>query len=235
MAAMRPWTLCLVPLFSLAACSRQTPPTPDPASTPVVANTQAASPGHSGHREPARGPEVGQPAPDFTLKDYEGKSYHLADLRGKTVVLEWFNPDCPFVKAAHSKGSLKELARTAASKQVVWLAINSSGPGKQGNGAERVAAGKAAFHLDHPILADENGQVGHLYGATNTPHMFVIDEKGALAYKGAIDNSPDGEGESPTGGKLVNYVQSALDSLAAGKPVEVKETRAYGCGVKYGS
>jgi len=185
--------------------------------------------------EPGAKAEVGKPAPDFTLQDYEGKSHHLADLRGKTVVLEWFNPDCPFVKASHTKGSLKDLSKRYEGKGIVWLGINSGAPGKQGHGKERVEAGKQAFGLSHPILADETGQVGHAYGATNTPHMYVIDAQGTLVYKGAIDNSPDGEGESPTGGKLVNYVEAALEELAAGKPVETKETKAYGCSVKYGS
>ncbi len=179
--------------------------------------------------------EVGKPAPDFTLTDYEGKSVHLADLRGKTVVLEWFNPDCPFVKASHGKGSLKGMAARWTEKGVVWLGIDSAAPGKQGHGAESVAAGKKAFEMSHPVLADESGKVGKLYGATNTPHMFVIDAQGTLRYRGAIDNSADGEGESPAGGKLVNYVGEALGAIAAGMPVDVKETKAYGCGVKYGS
>jgi peroxiredoxin len=179
--------------------------------------------------------EIGKPAPDFTLTDYEGKPVHLADLRGKTVVLEWFNPDCPFVKASHSKGSLKDAAKRNTAKGVVWLGVNSAASGKQGFSPERVAEGKKAFGLEHPILADTTGQVGKLYGATNTPHMYVIDVKGTLVYKGAIDNSPDGEGDSPTGGKLINYVDAALDDLAAGRPVATPDTKAYGCGVKYGS
>jgi peroxiredoxin len=183
----------------------------------------------------AAGAKVGEPAPDFTLTDYDGKSVHLADLKGKTVVLEWFNPDCPFVKASHTKGSLRDSAKRHAAEGVVWLGVNSSAAGKQGNAPDRVAAGKQAFGLDHPILADASGQVGHLYGATNTPHLYVIDPKGILVYRGAIDNSPDGEGDSPQGGKLINYVDTALSELAAGKPITTKQTEAYGCGVKYGS
>jgi peroxiredoxin len=160
---------------------------------------------------------------------------HLADLKGKTVVLEWFNPDCPFVKASHLKGSLRDSAKRHAAAGVVWLGVNSAAAGKQGNAPDRVAAGKQAFGLDHPILADATGQVGHLYGATNTPHLYVIDAKGILVYRGAIDNSPDGEGESAEGGKLINYVDTALSELAAGKPITTKETKAYGCSVKYGS
>ncbi len=196
--------------------------------------------GHGDHNAAPAHPEnaaaaIGKPAPDFTLKDYDGKEVHLADLKGKVVVLEWFNPECPFVKASHTKGSLKETAKKQTDKGVVWLGINSGGAGKQGNGAEAVNKGKAAFNLSHPILADESGAVGHLYGATNTPHIFIIDKNGVLVYRGAIDNSPDGEGESPTGGKLINYVDATLDDLAAGRPVGTAETRAYGCSVKYGS
>ena len=218
--------LLLVPVI-LAGCTSSATPesTAAPKPAPAAASTEAA-----GVKA-----EVGKPAPDFTLFDYDGKPFHLADLRGKTVVLEWFNPDCPFVKASHGKGSLKGMAARWTEKGVVWLAIDSAAPGKQGHGAERVAAGKKAFELSHPVLADESGKVGKLYGATNTPHMFVIDPQGVLQYRGAIDNSPDGEGDSPTGPKLINYVDAALEAITAGKPLEVKETKAYGCGVKYGS
>jgi peroxiredoxin len=208
-------------------CSQQTP-TPN-------AEKPAASAAPAAPAQAAAKAEVDQPAPDFTLTDYAGKTFHLADFKGKTVVLEWFNPDCPFVKASHGKGSLRTAAKRHTEKGIVWLGINSAAPGKQGNAPERVEAGKHAFGLEHPILKDETGAVGRMYGATNTPHMYVIDARGVLVYKGAIDNSPDGEGESPEGGKLVNHVDAALEDLAAGRPVKVKETKAYGCSVKYGS
>jgi peroxiredoxin len=234
MAAMTNRHLYPLVFVTVLGCNSATPTaSPEPKR---AAQTLAAAHGPvAAVAAAAAGPEVGKPAPDFTLTDYEGKAYHLADLRGKTVVLEWFNPDCPFVKASHTKGSLKGLAKRWTDKGVVWLAIDSSAPGKQGNLPEAVAAGKKAYGMEHPILADASGKVGRLYGATNTPHLYVIDAQGVLAYRGAIDNSPDGEGESPTGGKLINYVDAALEALTAGKPVETKETRAYGCGVKYGS
>ncbi len=177
---------------------------------------------------------IGAAAPDFALTDLDGKPVKLADYKGKTVVLEWFNPDCPFVKASHSKGSLVDTAKKQTAKGVVWLAINSGAPGKQGTGAQKNKDAAKAFGLTHPVLLDESGKVGKSYGATNTPHMFVIDKAGKLAYAGAIDNSPDGEGGSPTGGKLVNYVDAALEDLSAGRPVKTTTTKAYGCGVKYG-
>jgi peroxiredoxin len=182
----------------------------------------------------ARALQPGDAAPDFTLNDVDGKPVHLADFKGKVVVLEWFNPHCPFVKAAHTKGSLVGLAKKHAAEGVVWLAINSGAPGKQGAGAAASREGAQAFHLEHPILIDDSGKVGHAYGATNTPDLFVIDQGGKLAYSGAIDNSPDGEAESPQGGVLVNYVDQTLAALAAGKPVPAA-TKPYGCSVKYGN
>jgi peroxiredoxin len=195
-----------------------------PASAPAVAASPIAADAHA---------SIGHPAPDFTLTDLAGKPVSLHDYKGKRIVLEWFNPGCPFINMAHTKGSLKGMAARREAQGVVWLAINSGGEGKQGYGVEANNQGKAKFGLDHPILLDPTGAVGHAYGATNTPHMFVVDEAGTLVYRGAIDNSPDGEGETPTGGKLVNYVDAALDALAAKRDVEVKETKAYGCGVKF--
>jgi peroxiredoxin len=196
----------------------------------------------SAHVEPARvaegvvgKAEIGKPAPDFTLTDLDGRPFKLSDNKGKLVVLEWFNPECPFVNLTHTKGSLKGLAHAEAARGVVWVGINSAAPGKQGYGKEANKAGLARFGLDQPVLLDETGKVGHAYGAAHTPHLFVIDTSGVLAYAGAIDNSPDGEGESPTGGQLVNYVEQALDALRAGKPVPTPSTEAYGCSVKYGA
>ena len=181
------------------------------------------------------GVEPGAPASDFALKDLDGKTIHLADYKGKIVVLEWFNPECPYVRASHSKGSLVGLAKKYAAQGVVWLGVNSAAPGKQGAGAEKNRAAQKAFGMEHAILLDEGGQVGQAYGATNTPHLFVISKEGKVVYKGAIDNSPDGEGGSPEGGKLVNYVDRAMEDLAAGRSLRTPLTKAYGCSVKYGS
>jgi peroxiredoxin len=178
---------------------------------------------------------LGSLAPDFTLPDLEGKAVSLSAFRGKTVVLEWFNPDCPFVRASHSKGSLKDAAERHQKAGVVWLAINSAAPGKQGSGRETNVQGRDRFGIEHPILLDESGRIGKLYGAERTPQAYVIDPKGILVYRGAFDNSPDGEGESPTSGTLVRHVDVALAELAQGKPISLRETPAYGCSVKYGS
>jgi hypothetical protein len=117
----------------------------------------------------------------------------------------------------------------------VWLAINSGAPGKQGNDPAVNKTAVETWKLSHPILRDEAGVVGKQYGATNTPNMFVIDKTGTVVYQGAIDNSPDGEGKTPEGGTLVNYVDAALADLAAGRPVAKPMTKPYGCSVKYGS
>jgi len=213
----------------LLACqnsSTQSSTAPQPAPTTQEKTVATAT-------EAPANAEVGKPAPDFTLADLDGKSVSLHDFKGKTVVIEWFNPKCPFIRLAHTKGSLKGMAARRTAQGIVWLAINSASEGKQGFGVDENKTGQTKFALSHPILLDPSGKVGHMYGATNTPHMYVIDAQGTLAYRGAIDNSPDAEGESPENGKLVNYVDAALDALAANKEIAVKETHAYGCSVKY--
>ena len=182
---------------------------------------------------PALAAEVGKPAPDFALPDLDGRTVRLSDHRGKMVVLEWFNPGCPFVAASHTRGSLVDAAARHRGEGVVWIAVNSAAPGKQGYGAEVNRAAARDWKMDHPVLLDESGEVGRAYGATNTPHMFVVDREGRLVYGGAIDNSPDGERGAPAGGVLVEYVSATLEDLGAGRPVRTPRTRAYGCSVKY--
>jgi peroxiredoxin len=231
-------TWSAVVLVALVACSKPPSASVEAASAePSTAAVEAkgSEPGAvAAQPVAATGPaQLGSPAPDFTLQDLDGKSVSLSEFRGKLVVLEWFNPGCPFVRASHTVGSLKGLAAKHASEGVVWLAINSGGPGKQGNGAEANREGIAQFGLHHPVLVDESGKVGQLYGAERTPHMFVINPEGVLVYRGAIDNSPDGEGQSPEGGKLVNYVDGAIGAVKTGAKVSPAETKAYGCSVKY--
>ena len=182
---------------------------------------------------PALAADVGQAAPDFALPDLDGKIHRLSDLRGKVVVLEWFNPGCPYVVASHTKGSLVDAAARASRRGVVWLAVNSGAPGKQGHDVEENRAAAKAWSMPYPILRDETGAAGKAYGATNTPHLFVVDADGKLVYRGAVDNSPDAERGAPQGGVLVEYVFAALDDVAAGRPVRTPATKAYGCGVKY--
>jgi peroxiredoxin len=220
-------TLSLTALVVTTGCKKDPPPEASGASTTTIRGESVPAPSPVG---PA---EVGKPAPDFALADLDGKQHRLSQLKGHVVVLEWFNPGCPFVKRAHTKGSLKVAAKEHAKEGVVWLAVNSGAPGKEGHGADKNRDAAKAFAMDYPILLDESGEVGKAYGATNTPHMYVVDASGTLVYRGAIDNSPDGEGESASDGKLLSYVDEALASVAAGKPVATKETKAYGCSVKY--
>jgi peroxiredoxin len=211
------------------AASSVAPPAPAAEGAPAAADPAAASAASA-----QQGAQIGQAAPEFSLPDLDGKQVSLAQFKGKPVVLEWFNPGCPFVRASHTKGSLKTTAATESAKGVTWLAINSGGAGKQGAGAEASRKGTTEFAMQHPVLLDESGSVGKLYGAERTPQMYVINAEGVLVYRGAIDNAPDGEGQSPEGGgKLVNYVASALDAVRTGGAVATAETKPYGCTVKY--
>ncbi len=219
-------------VLGVASCDR---PQPGPAATSSAAVAAAAPSEVAAPTAPEGGgsASLGELAPAFELVDLDGKKVSLAEHRGKVVVLEWFNPECPFVKASHTKGSLKGAAARHRAGGGVWLAVNSGAAGKQGHGAAANRAGASALGVDYPILLDELGSVGKAYGAERTPHLFVIDRQGILVYAGAIDNSPDGEGESPAGGTLVRHVDDALAAVLAGKPVSVPETKPYGCAVKY--
>jgi hypothetical protein len=175
---------------------------------------------------------VGAPAPGFTLPDANGKPVHLADFKGKTVVLEWNNPGCPFVKKQYDTGNMQKAQASAAAQDVVWLTINSGAPGKQGHmdgeEAREFLADKGARPAAY--LLDPQGQVGRAYGARTTPHMFVINPAGSLVYAGAID---DTEGSDKQGVPVRNHVLAALTEMKAGQPVSVATSRPYGCSVKY--
>jgi len=174
---------------------------------------------------------VGEQAPDFTLTDTQGRTVSLSELRGKTVVLEWFNPGCPFVVAAHGdEGPLKSFASTMNSEDdVVWLAINSGAEGKQGYGIETNQSHRESWNLNYPVLMDTTGNVGRLYDAKTTPHMYVIDGEGVLRYAGALDNAP----LNKVDGSRVPYLESALTAVRQGQPPATPQTRPYGCSVKY--
>ncbi|MBK8229336.1 MAG: thioredoxin family protein [Candidatus Eisenbacteria bacterium] len=176
----------------------------------------------------AKEAEVGKKAPEFSLKDTDGKAHKLSDWSGKVVVLEWFNPDCPFVKAKHA--TTKQMAELYGKykDQLVWVAINSSADGKQGFGLERNQTARKEYAISYPILLDPEGTVGKLYGAKTTPHMMVIGTDGNLLYKGAYDDAG-----TPGSTPQVNYVDQALRELLGGKKVTVAETKPYGCSVKY--
>jgi peroxiredoxin len=220
-------------LLLAAACTTTADPPKGapPAAVPDPQGKAASTAAAPANAAPAGTAKIGQPAPDFSLPDLDGKTVRLADFKGKTVVLEWFNPGCPFVQQAHRKGALKGMAARHADKGIVWLAINSGAPGKQGHGKDTNVKAKADFGMTYPVLLDEDGAVGRAYGAKRTPHMVVIDPAGALVYAGAIDSTAGGEPEPDE--KVTNHVEVALDELARGKPISTPETEAYGCTVKY--
>ena len=175
--------------------------------------------------------KVGDKAPDFTLKGVDGKEVSLSAFKGKTVVLEWFNPGCPFVKRVHlENGPMPAMIKKHLASGGVWLAINSGAPGKQGTGAEANQQALKDYSISWPLLLDESGEVGKQYGAKKTPHMYVIDGSGTLVYAGGVDSTKGaGYGEEP----YTNYIQDALDAVAAGKKVAASSYPAWGCSVKY--
>jgi glutathione peroxidase-family protein len=174
---------------------------------------------------------VGGPAPDFTITDSDGKEQKLSSYAGKIVVLEWTNYDCPFVKKQYKTKNMQSLQKAYTKKGVVWLSVMSSAKGKQGYYEADAVNEKRKERGANPtaILLDRQGTVGQLYEAKTTPDMYVIDNKGVLAYEGAID---DASGVDEIPGKR-NYVREALDAVLAGKPVKTTYTKSYGCGVKY--
>ena len=181
----------------------------------------------------AADPSVGSPAPDFSAPDAKGKTHSLKDYKGKYVVLEWFNADCPFVKKHYGPGNMQKLQQEATSKGAVWLTVNSSAPGTEGHlTAESAAKTMAELKMNSSaLLLDPDGKVGKSYGAKNTPHMFVINPEGKLIYQGAIDSKPSPKSEDIA--SSTNYVQVALDEAMSGKPVSNASTKPYGCSVKY--
>ena len=178
-------------------------------------------------------PEVGQPAPAFTLTDSNGQSHSLSDFKGKFVVLEWLNHGCPFVKKHYDSGNMQNLQKEYTGKEVVWLSIASSAPGKQGHmsPAETNQAKEEKGSAATAVLLDEDGTVGQLYGAKVTPELYVINPEGDLIYAGAIDDKRSVDAADVEG--ATNYVKQALDEALAGQPVSNSKTEAYGCSVKY--
>jgi peroxiredoxin len=178
-------------------------------------------------------PRVGEPAPDFEGVDTRGEVHRLADYRGKIVVLEWTNHDCPFVRKHYGAGNMQAQQREAAAQDVVWLSVISSAPGKQGqvSPGEADALTRNRDAQPHAVILDPEGKIGHSYAAKTTPHMFIIDASGTLVYMGGIDSissaNPD---DIPA---ATQYVRVALQEMAAGKPVSSAVTKPYGCSVKY--
>ena len=176
--------------------------------------------------------ETGKPAPDFTGTDINGKTVKLSDYAGKIVVIESYNSDCPFDANHYKTGAMQELQKGMAAKGVVWLLVDSV---NKKNFSYRTPEQARKEFADQKMTAnawidDSSGVIGHLYGMETTPHMFVIDKTGALVYDGAIDDKPDTDHDP----KIArNYVREAVDDLIAGKPIEVSQTKPYGCAVHY--
>lgn len=198
----------------------------------------AAQPGHKENKEhkdkgeknkdAATGAKVGEPAPAFELKDTDGKAVKLSDYKGKIVVIDWVNPECPVCRGRYEAGSMQNLVKKYQGKDVVFLGINSGAAGKPGSGAEANNKARKDWKVEFPFLLDESGKVGHTYGAKTTPHCFVIDKTGTLVYNGAIDNgTPNKVGD-------VNYVEKAVDQVLKGETVSTATTTPFGCAVKYG-
>ena len=180
--------------------------------------------------------EIGQSAPAFTAQGADGKPINLADYKGKTVVLEWTNHDCPFVKKHYdNSGNIPRQQQEAAAKGVVWLQVISSAPGQQGqvDGATALKLNSSRQAKPAGIVLDPQGTVGKLYGAQTTPHIFIVDAQGKLAYKGGIDSIASSNPADIA--KADKYVSNALAALASGQKVAQPSTRPYGCSVKYAS
>jgi peroxiredoxin len=178
--------------------------------------------------------QPGGAAPDFSAQDTNGQTHTLAEYKGKYVVLEWHNRECPYTHKHYVSGNMQRLQKEWTSKGVVWFTVISSAPGQQGymtadeesSYLEKVSASPTA------VLLDPTGQLGHLYGAKSTPHMFVISPEGVLIYNGAIDDKPTTDSDDM--GSAHNYVTEALEEAMAGKAVSTPTTRPYGCSVKHG-
>jgi peroxiredoxin len=177
--------------------------------------------------------EVGKPAPDFTAKDTNGKDVKLSDLKGKIVVLEWTNPECPYVVKHYETKNMQALQAELVGDDVAWLTISSSAKGKQGHMTPEQANAyiKEQGSKETARILDEDGTIGKLYGAKTTPHMFVINKDGVVAYAGAIDDNDSFKHDTVKGAK--NFIREAVNELKAGKPVTTASTKPYGCSVKY--
>ena len=178
-------------------------------------------------------PAINQPAPAFTATSVDGKKVSLKDFRGKTVVLEWTNHQCPFVQKHYNSDNMQKLQREFGERGVVWLSLISSAPGKSGHVSAQQAKKLTADRKAQPsdILLDATGDVGRLYGAKTTPHMYIIDAQGVLRYMGAIDSIRSADTADIA--DAVNYVKNGLNELLAGKTISNAVTSPYGCTVKY--
>lgn len=224
--------LALTATLALAACDKpaekvEAPKAEAPAEVAKIeAEPAAADPVKPAEEAPVAAATVGQPAPAFTLQDEAGLEHSLDKYKGKIVVLEWTNPGCPFVVRHYDKDTMANSFKTTGADDVVWLAVDST----KSVTADSAKTWKTAEGFPYPVLLDADGKIGKAYGAKTTPHMFVLDKEGKLAYSGAIDDDPTGKAEKPR-----NYVLDAVQALKNGNAPEVPSTDPYGCSVKYAS
>ncbi|NML06473.1 redoxin domain-containing protein [Sphingomonas sp. G-3-2-10] len=199
----------------------------------ILTGAAAAAAFLTGASAPLAEPAIGAPATNFKARDANGNIVELAGFRGKTVVLEWHNPRCPFVKKHYNSGNMQKTQAAAAAQGVVWLTINSGAEGQQGHmkGPEALQFVSGAKAKPAAYLLDPAGLVGKAYGAKTTPHMYIISPAGKLVYRGGIDDKPTADTADIASAR--NHVSAALAEIRAGKPVSVAETRPYGCSVKY--
>ena len=179
-------------------------------------------------------PDLGKPAPAFSATDSNGKSWSLTDLKGKVVVLETTNHDCPYVGKHYRSGNMQTQQREATAKGVIWLTVAASAPGEEGfvNASQANELTKSRNAAPTAVLLDPQSKIARAYGATVTPHMYIIDASGMLVYKGGIDSIPSADAADIP--KAKQYVRVALDQVLAGKQVAEASTRPYGCSLKYG-
>jgi peroxiredoxin len=177
--------------------------------------------------------QIGRPAPEFTATDSKGSSLSLSQYRGKTVVLEWTNADCPYTRKHYSSGNMQSIQALAQKDGVIWLSVISSAPGKQGyvNGPAADALTESRGAVPTAVLLDPSGTVGRLYDAKTTPHMFVIDRNGALQYMGGIDSIATADRSDIS--KAEPYLKEAMLAVVQGQPVAHPVTKPYGCSIKY--
>lgn len=208
-------------------------PCPSPLSRRRLLGLTAALLAQSPMQRAAASAAVGAVAPDFSASTADGRKLSLASLRGKTVVLEWTNHDCPYVRKHYRSGNIPGLQKDAAAQGVVWLQLISSAPGTQGHvdGATALQLNRERGASPHATLLDPSGRIGRLYAARTTPHLYIVTADGRLAYAGGIDSIPSARDEDIA--RAEPYVRQALAELAAGKPVSRASTRAYGCSIKY--
>ena len=199
-------------------------------SVGLLTGCKSKEPAEEPSKEPSKQvePAVARKAPDFIMKSFDGKNISLSDYKGKIVVLEWLNPECPYLRYHYEKeNTMIELAAKYKARNVIWLAVNST----KHLTAETDKEFADKHNLAYAILSDSSGVVGKAYGAKTTPHIFIIDTNGNIAYDGGIDNAP--LGNPPEGEELINYVDKALTELIGGKAVSTTNTKPYGSSVKY--